>query len=262
MIDLLKAEEEFKKYVNNYDLKNPHIERKVIHSYKVVEVAGIIAESLKLDEEDIKLAKLIALLHDIGRFEQLKRYGTYRDVDSIDHADFGVKLLFENGLIRKFVDDSKYDKIIFKAIKNHNKYKIEDGGCNKEELLHCKIIRDADKTDIFRVHADDIIKKENVLFDYEKIKEEKITDEIINAFTNFKLVNSKKIKTDLDWYLKDIAFIFDFYFPKGIEIIKSNKYIDVMLNAIENDKNEDISKELIFIKNKLNQFFNAKLELK
>lgn len=258
MIDLLKAEEEFKKYVNNYDLKNPHIERKVIHSYKVVEVSGVIAKSLKLNDEDIKLARLIALLHDIGRFEQLKRYGTYRDIDSIDHANFGVELLFDNGLIRKFIDDSKYDRIIFKAIKNHNKYKIEDE-CNKEELLHCKIIRDADKTDIFRVHADDIIKKENVLFNYEKIKEEEITDEIINAFTNFKLVNSNKIKTDLDWYLKDIAFIFDYYFFKGIEIVNENKYIDVMLNAIEDNKNENTSRKLTFIRNQLKKFFNEKI---
>lgn len=256
MIDLIKAEEEFKKYVNNYDLKNPHIERKVIHSYKVVEIAEIIAKSLNLIEEDVQLAKLIALLHDIGRFEQLKKYGTYRDRDSIDHADFGVKILFEDGYTRKFIEDNKYDEVILKAIKNHNKYKIEDG-CNEKELLHCKIIRDADKTDIYRVNCEDIIKKENILEDYEKLKNQKIGTEVINAFKEFRLTDSNKLQSDLDWYLKNTAFIFDYNFPKGLEIVKEKGYIEIMLNAIECDH---LHKELDFLKNQENKYFNKILK--
>lgn len=256
MIDLIKAEEEFKKYVNNYDLKNPHIGRKVIHSYKVVDVSEAIAKSLNLDKEEIQLAKLIALLHDIGRFEQLKQYGTYRDVDSIDHANYGVKILFEDGVIRKFIEDDKYDNVIYKAIKNHNKYKIEDE-CNEEELLHCKIIRDADKTDIYRVHFDDITKKENVLTDYEKIKTQKIGAEVINAFKEFRLTDSSKLQSDLDWYLKDIAFIFGYNFPKGIEIVKNKGYLETMLNAIECD---NLHQEINFIKNQENKYFNKVLK--
>ena len=255
MIDLLKAEEEFKKYVNNYDLKNPHIERKVIHSYKVVELADIIAKSLNLNDEDIELAKLIALLHDIGRFEQLKIYGTYKDRFSIDHGDFGVKILFDDGLIRNFIDDDKYDSIIYKAIKNHNKYGIEEG-CNDKELLHCKIIRDADKTDIFRNHADDIIKKENILFNYDEIKKQYIGEEVRTAFKEHRLINSNKLESELDWFFKDVAFIFDFNFPKGVEIVKNKGYIDVMLSAAED---ENISEELKFIRSSLNKYFNKML---
>ena len=66
--------------------------------------------------EDENLAKLIALLHDIGRFEQIRLYHTFSDKDSINHAEFGAKLLFEDGLIRKFVETDKYDKIIKNAI--------------------------------------------------------------------------------------------------------------------------------------------------
>ena len=44
----------------------------------------------------------------------------------------------------------QYDNIIKKAIYNHNKYKIEEN-LNDVELLHRKIIRDADKLDNFRV---------------------------------------------------------------------------------------------------------------
>ena len=77
MIDLEKAKIEFEKYVDHYDSNNLNVRRKINHSYRVVKVAETIAKSLKLSIEDIKLVKLIALLHDIGRFEQIKKYNTF-----------------------------------------------------------------------------------------------------------------------------------------------------------------------------------------
>ncbi len=76
-----------------------------------------IAEDLNLTSEEAVLAQLIALLHDIGRFEQLRIYNTFRDIDSIDHAELGIKILFKDGIIRNFIKETKYDDIIYKAIK-------------------------------------------------------------------------------------------------------------------------------------------------
>ena len=103
-----------------------------------------------MNQENIELAKLIALLHDIGRFEQVKQTNDFLDSNNFDHANYGVKVLFEDKLIRKFIENNEYDNIIKKAIYNHNKYKIEEN-LNDAELLHSKIIRDADKLDNFRV---------------------------------------------------------------------------------------------------------------
>ena len=135
LINLNKAKEEFEKYVKPYGRENVKICRKIEHSYRVLDVAEEIAKSLDLSEEDLELAKLIGLLHDIGRFEQIRIYNTFVDKDSIDHADLGVKILFEDNLIRKFIEDDQYDEIIYKAIKSHNKYAIENG-LNQQELLH------------------------------------------------------------------------------------------------------------------------------
>ena len=87
-----------------------------------------------MDKENIELAKIIALLHDIGRFEQIKGFKEFDDT-KIEHAEFGVKVLFKDNLIRKFIKEEKYDNIIQKAIYNHNKYKIEEN-LNDIELLH------------------------------------------------------------------------------------------------------------------------------
>ena len=69
----------------------------------------------------------MGLLHDIARFEQYTRFQTFSDLKSIDHGDYGVEILKQNNYIRKFIDTDEYDNIIFKAIKNHNIFKIEDG---------------------------------------------------------------------------------------------------------------------------------------
>ena len=110
-------------------------------TYGVVKASEYIAKDLKLTQEDTNLAKLIALLHDIGRFKQIELYNNFMDnMENNDHADYGVKILFRDNLIRNFITDNKYDSIIYKAIFNHNKYKIENG-LNERELLHAKLKR-------------------------------------------------------------------------------------------------------------------------
>ena len=89
-MNLDKTKSEFIKYTNNYDAENPHIFRKIGHSIRVMEISREIAKSLNLTEEQVDLATLIGLLHDIARFEQMKRYGTFKDKLSVDHGDLGV----------------------------------------------------------------------------------------------------------------------------------------------------------------------------
>lgn len=128
MLDINNAEKQFKEYLKNFDTENEKNKLKIVHTYGVVKASEYIAKDLNLSEEDIYLAKLIALLHDIGRFKQIKLYDNFIDnMENNNHADYGVKILFEENLIRKFIEDDKYDDIIYKAIFNHNKYKIEDG---------------------------------------------------------------------------------------------------------------------------------------
>ena len=110
MIDFKKAEEEFEKYVLKFDLQNENIKMKKDHSYRVEKESYNIAKSLELNEEQVQIAKLVGLLHDIGRFEQITQYSTFVDSKSIDHAEYGVEQLNKNNLIRRFISTNKYDK--------------------------------------------------------------------------------------------------------------------------------------------------------
>ncbi len=94
----------FAEYVRNYDPSDEKIKLKIDHTYRVAGLCQRIAESLGLSESDVDIAWLLGMLHDIGRFEQIRRFGTFNDAQSVDHAEFGADLLFKEGLIRKFAE--------------------------------------------------------------------------------------------------------------------------------------------------------------
>lgn len=230
MINIVKAKESFKEYISNYDIGLPKINLKVIHTYHVADNARKIAKELNLDEENQQLAELIGLLHDIGRFEQVRLYNTFSDEKSVNHAEKGLEVLFKDNQIRNFIDDNKFDNIIYKAIGNHNRIKIEDN-LSEEELLHCKIIRDADKLDIFRAFLEEKIEDLTHLGTSD-ISKEILSPSFFEDFKKEKLLLYSDCKTDMDFMVAIIAFIYEFNFNESLKIIKDNDYIRKIVKRI------------------------------
>ncbi len=243
MIDRIKAQKAFQEYVKNYDPTDKKIALKIAHIERTSQVAKKIAESLNLEKEDIELAELIGLLHDIGRFEQIKRYHTFADKDSMNHGEFGVKILFEEEKIRDYISTSKYDEIIRKAILNHNRKEIEKGLTDKE-LLHAKIIRDADKVDILYIMT---FEKIETLYNKDDISNEKMTDKIYEEFMEGKLVDYKKIQSAADKVIAHFAYVYDFNFKYSLKYIYENQYLEKHYKRIVFSDKETMKKyELIY----------------
>ena len=242
-INLEKARNEFIEYTNRYDTNEEMIKLKIGHSIRVMEISKKIALSINLEEEKVKIATLIGLLHDIARFEQYTIYKTFSDKESIDHGDLGVKILHENNFLRKFIESDKYDNIILRAIGNHNKYELEKG-LNPEEEIFAKIIRDADKIDIF-YEAETMFWKD----DKEVIENSICTPDILEEFVKCKLIDRRKYKTNkgIDKIVQLLAFIFDINFKASIEIIDENNYIENILNRFDY-KNEETKQQVKQIK--------------
>lgn len=253
MIDIEKAKKAFIKYTENYDLKVEAIERKQKHSLRVMELSTKIATELKLSQDKINLATLIGLLHDIARFEQYTQYKTYRDVDSFDHGDYGVKIL--NKDIRNYIDTDEYDKIIKCAVKNHNKYKIENDLNEKEELF-CKIVRDADKLDILYEILEIFWKEDK---DKPNVEYSKIPDEVMEQILNREPVRRKKGDDDLVKLLCTVAFVFDINFDTSLTIIEQENYINRILNSFE-FKDENTKKQIELIKEDVNNYIDERLK--
>lgn len=260
MIDIEKAEKEFKKFLEDYDTSDEKVVLKITHTYGVVDASENLAKALNLSEEDAKLSKLIALLHDIGRFEQTKaNIKIYDRADSnlFDHAEYGVKILFEDGLIRNFIEDDSYDNIIYKAIKNHNKLEIEDG-LNEKELLHAKLIRDNDKTDNFRVKGSETFKVLLGTDNTNEIFESKVSDKIYSEFMHENLINTADVQTHLDRWMGYMAFIFDYNFAEGLKYLDDNDLVNKCFARMKCTNPESIEK-LNNMKNVANNYINKRI---
>ena len=237
MIDIENAKKVFDEYVSNYDLTVGRIKLKIEHIKRVAENIKNIALEQGLDSEQIKLAEIIGLLHDIGRFEQVRLYDTFSDKISVNHGEYGVKVLFEDGLINKFNLNEKEKEIVKLAILNHNRDKIQEG-LDDEQLLYAKMIRDADKLDIYYTMCKYDFKD---TFWYPDFDCEEISDLIMNEFKNDKKVNYADIKNNADVIVIFYAYVYDLYFETTKNILKEKNYLEKFTEKVcKNFKSEKI----------------------
>ena len=228
-IDLEKAKKEFIKYTEKYNLNEETLKRKQQHSLRVMELSKEIATRIGLEKEEIELATLIGLLHDIARFEQYTQYKTLKDIESFDHGDYGVKILYEEGLIKKYIETNEYDEIIKKTIKNHNKLKID---ADKIDILY-------ESTKIFWIGEEN------------NINETKITEKYWKQVLEKQLIKREKGVniTGLDSILSVIVFIFDINFKESFQILEEENYINQIIDRFDTKYEKEKMKELKKIAN-------------
>ena len=252
MIDLENVDKTFKDYVSKFDLNNITIKRKYEHTLRVKDNCKKIAKSLNLSLEDTNLLVLIGYLHDIGRFLQMKKYNSIVDSKTIDHADLGVDILFKDNLIRKFIDDNKYDNIIYKAVKYHNKMNLNYELTSKEKLF-CKAIRDADKLDIFYVATYDNNIKDFYILPY--VEGTKLNPKVKEDFDSHRLVDLRNRKTAIDKLANILAFIYGLNLDASKKTITENT-IDNVINTFIKTFNVKDTDECLYLKNNILKYLN------
>lgn len=243
----------FAEYVRNYDPSDEKIKLKIDHTYRVAGLCQRIAESLGLSEPDVDIAWLLGMLHDIGRFEQIRRFGKFNDAQSVDHAEFGADLLFKEGLIRKFAEgyyeecelaepENQEDEQIIKnnehhnkdtgllemAIRQHNKYRVKEDLTERQRMF-CDILRDADKVDIFKVNAD--IPME-IIYDVttEELKNGIITKEVLESFYKKETVLKSVRRSAVDHIVGHISLLFELVYKESYRQAKEQGYVYKLLD--------------------------------
>lgn len=262
MIDITKTKSAFKAFLDKYDDKSDaSFKLKVVHTYHVADNARKIAQKLNLSKEDVELAELIGLLHDIGRFEELKITKEFNSA-KFDHASHGSKMLFENGMIREFVEDNQYDEIIKKAIENHSKLAIDDD-LECRTLLHSQIIRDADKLDNYRVKQEEKIEAifPNRVRNKEDMENATISNKVYESILNKKCIDIHDRVTPLDYWACILAFTFDLNFDVTYRIVKENDYINALIDRFEY-KDIETKQRMENIRKVINEFINKKINIR
>lgn len=222
------AQKVFDTYVNQFDVQDDKVRLKIEHTARVTALCERIARSLQLSEEDVNLAWVMGLLHDVGRFEQLKDFGTFNDAQSIDHAKYGVKLLFDEGHIRDYIEDETCDDLIRTAIWNHNVFRMPEE-LTERELLFCQILRDADKIDILRVNVE--IPIETIYnCTTEELKQAIVTEEVLKSFAEEHAVEHRFKKTPVDHVVGHASLVFELVYPISICIVEEQGYLEKILH--------------------------------
>ena len=233
-MDREKAIREFDAYVSRYHAEDPMIRLKILHTYRVADIAEEIAQSLHLEDKEIDLAWFLGILHDIGRFEQIQRYRTFVDSKSVDHAEFGADLLFDQGLIETFHADGlpqDWRDISEKAIRSHNKLALPEG-MDERTMFFSHILRDADKVDIFRVIMESPSVEHSVIRGNPK-EEEGASEKIMESVMAHRCIPRDIRRSDFEVRVSHCCMAFELVYPRSRELALQQGYLQKMLRATE-----------------------------
>lgn len=145
-----------------YYLSYPHTEMndlKWAHTGRVAADAARILAGEKLPERLARLGMLAAWLHDTGRFEQFRRFGTFSDRISVNHALMSCAEVLRMGWLDGLPAADR--NLVLRAIECHNMKEIPPG-LPEDEQLAAHLVRDADKLDICTL-LDQALKREGYL---------------------------------------------------------------------------------------------------
>ena len=234
-IDRARALEAFKKYTANYDSFNVSINIKISHTYRVAEIAERIAGSIS--KANIDFSWLLGLLHDIGRFEQVTRYGTFKDALSVDHAELGADILFHDNLFGMFVshadmkpdDYQKMKTMAETAIRLHNKLRIPEDMETQTEM-YTKILRDADKIDIFRVLTEPPYDE---YYQTDRLKGLPVRNEVMQCVREHRCVprvESSIPANELETLIAQCCMAFELEYPESLAVITEQGYLMRLLS--------------------------------
>ncbi len=254
VIDRQKALNRFAEYVKAYNDEDSKVRLKIEHTYRVAGLCQAIGLSIGLTDSDLDLAWLVGLLHDVGRFEQLRNYGTFNDAESIDHAQYGSSILFNDGLIRSFLDDPLEDELIKNAVYWHSAFKIPEDFDDRTKM-YCNILRDADKIDIFKVNCDFPL-EEIYNATTEEVQNSEVTKEVMDSFFEEHAVLRSLKKTVVDNVVGHISLVYELVYPESIRQAVKQGYLNKLMsftskNPATNEKFASIREHIAdFIKRK------------
>ena len=232
-MDRDRALEAFRSYVSAYDADNPRIALKVEHTLRVTKLCERIARGLGLSSADVDLAWLVGLLHDIGRFEQVRRWDTFNDAASQSHAALGVEVLFEQQegalpLVRRFAGDLGDDAFIRLAVETHSDYRLPEGLDQRTRTL-CQILRDADKIDILRVNCTCPIEAIYGISEAD-MRASAVSDECVRIFYQHRCLPRGVRRHNADIMLGHICFAWEIVYAESLAIMREQGHLAQMLS--------------------------------
>lgn len=222
-----EAEHNFAEFLSLFDMHDGMMRLKRDHSYRVAGICAGIAQRLDLSSADQDLAYRIGLVHDIGRFEQARKFHSFLDYQTMDHGDYGAALLKENDTVLSYADATEAS-VLITAVRNHNKYRIEEG-LDERTLLFARIIRDADKIDILYLRS--LTSYDGLMnLDRNAIENSFISTSVYEEVMRNHTIVSSARKTPLDRVVSIACFVFDMNWDSSFIPVLENQYLEKLFS--------------------------------
>lgn len=234
---------------------NANLKLKEDHSRRTCNEMRYLADELSLSDNQRRIAELIALLHDIGRFRQFVKYGTYNDTRSEDHCLLGLKVLRETKVLDGIEKEEK--QLIEKAIEYHRQKQLLadlEGEC----LLFSQLIRDADKLDVFYVVVEGCKQYRenpdefNLEVEFEDVPQysKRIVEDILRG----QLVDYSRLRTLNDMKLLQLGWVYDVNFTATLKRIRQRRFLEQIIDFLP--RTEDIER----VKAKIFEYVDSRIK--
>jgi hypothetical protein len=203
------------------------------HTNRVCREALAIGRSLGLTPAQLRTIEVIVLLHDVGRFEQYARHRTFSDAQSENHAKLTLAILRTRNVLDRFTPQVR--SLVRRAIAYHNLPQIPPGVRDRDVLLFSRLMRDADKLDIWRLviqYYNAEPGKKNHAIAIGLPETPGISPEVYADLCAGRIVHSEHLRNLNDFKLLQMGWVFDVNFVPTLRMVKRRKYLEKLRAAL------------------------------
>ena len=225
-----------RRFFGSDDFVNANLKHKQEHTQRVRAESVLLARELALDENETRIAELIALFHDVGRFPQFAEYRTFSDPKSLNHSQLGVQVLRQEGVLEALPREER--QWVETGVGLHGRKSLPTALTGRA-LLFAKLIRDADKIDIFRVVADSYEQyqrdPDNFPLEIDFPDEPGYTPEVLEAVFNEKLIDSTRLRNLNDAKICQLGWVYDLNFTASLQRVNACGFLPKLFTFLPQD---------------------------
>ncbi len=221
------------RFLGDDECVNAHLQMKQEHTRRIREEILILAEQLALDEQQKRVAEVAALFHDVGRFPQFAEYHTFNDAKSIDHSHLSVEILRREGVLGVLRREER--QWVETAIEHHGRKSLP-ADLKGQALLFAKLLRDADKLDIYRIVIERYrqYRADPAGFPWklEVPDEPRYSAEVFQAVMDGRLIEHTLIQTLNDTMLCKLSWVYDINFAVTLARLRERGFLAQLLSFL------------------------------
>ncbi len=208
---------------------------KIAHSGRVAHEIRMLAQALDWSSDAIRTAEAVGWLHDIGRFFQYSEFGTFRDDQSINHGTHGCQVIRQTHILSGLSDDVQQS--ILDAVCFHNA-KVLPSDLGSDSLPLLKLIRDADKLDIFFIVQDALTR--DGFRDFPRILppaklDGSVNPAVLDGIRGNRVSSINDVRSLADYLLLLLSWIYDINYVPTFQQIATRDIITNILTHLPRD---------------------------